>query len=138
MDKKEAKETALNIMNESRTGTMATVKGNKPHSRYMTFINDGMTLYTPTSKETHKMEDIKENPHTHILLGYDGEGFGDDYIELEGRVSEAEDKKDDMWREEFSAYFDGPDDPDYTLLEITPDVIRVMNKKGEEPRTVQM
>lgn len=133
---KQAKETALDIMNESRVGTMATVKSNKPHSRYMTFFNDEFTLYTATSKNTHKVEDIKANPNTHIILGYDGDGFGDEYVEIEGMVSEAEGMKDEMWREEFSAYFDGPNDPDYMLLKIEPEQIRVMNKNGTDPLIV--
>lgn len=133
MNQEQAKEAALEILNESRVGAMATVKSNKPHSRYMTFFNDGFTLYTPTSKNTHKVEDIEANPNTHVLLGYEGGGFGDDYVEIEGKISEANDMKDDMWREEFSMYFDGPDDPDYMLLEIQPELIRLMNKNGTEP-----
>ena len=137
MDQQQAKETALKILNESRVGTMATVKSNKPHSRYMMFFNDDFTLYTATSRKSHKVEDVEANPYAHILLGYEGEGFGDDYVEIEGKVSEAEGMKDDMWREEFSMYFEGPNDPDYMLLKIEPDQIRVMNKKGEEPKTVE-
>ncbi|VEF48937.1 putative general stress protein 26 [Bacillus freudenreichii] len=136
MNKKQAKEAALEILNDSRVGTMATVKSNKPHSRYMTFFNDEFTLYTPTSKNTHKVDDIESNPNTHIILGYEGEGFGDEYLEIEGKVSEAEGMKEDMWREEFSSYFDGPDDPDYMLLKIEPEQIRVMNKNGTDPQIV--
>lgn len=136
MNNSQAKEAVLEILNGSRVGTMATVKSDKPHSRYMTFFNDGFTLYTPTSKTTHKVEDIETNPNTHILLGYEGEGFGDDYVEIEGKVSEAEAMKDEMWREEFSMYFDGPNDPEYTLLKIEPEQIRLMNKKGAEPQMV--
>ncbi len=31
------------------------------------------------------------------------------------------------------SYFDGPEDPNYTLLEIHPIGVRLMNKKGEPP-----
>lgn len=138
MDKQQAKETALKILKESRVGTMATVRSNKPHSRYMMFFNDGLDLYTATSKKTHKVEDIQSNPHTHILLGYEGEGLGDDYLEIEGEISEAEHKKEEKWDDSFSMYFDGPHDPDYMLLKVEPSLIRVMNKKGEEPVIVEI
>ena len=34
-------------------------------------------------------------------------------------------------------YFTGPDDPELVILKITPDSMRLMNKKGEEPQDIQ-
>ena len=73
-------------------GTMATVEGKKPHSRYMTFFNDNFILYTATSKKTHKVEELQQNPNTHILLGYEGQGLGDGFLEIEGTVIEYDDE----------------------------------------------
>jgi len=73
-----AKKTALKILKESFVGTMATIQQNKPHTRYMTFFSDEFTLYTATSKKTQKVDELEKNPYTHILIGYDGKGIGDD------------------------------------------------------------
>ncbi|GAB4073805.1 pyridoxamine 5'-phosphate oxidase family protein [Barrientosiimonas marina] len=140
MSQQDIKETAEKIIDDSAVGTMATIKQNKPHSRYMTFIRKGLTLYTATSSETHKTEEIKANPYTHILLGYEGDGFGDDYVEYEGKVSLSDDEhlKQELWTDYMENWFKGPDDPSYIVLEITPVAIRVMNKKGVEPKTVEL
>jgi len=135
-----SKEQALNILNESRIGTMATVQNNKPHSRYMTFYNEDFTLYTPTSKESHKVEDIEANPYTHILIGYEGDGFGDAFLEIEGKVSESTDvgMKEKIWNDQMKNWFKGPDDPNMVLLIVKPTSIRLMNKSGKPPETIEL
>ncbi|MBY7145026.1 pyridoxamine 5'-phosphate oxidase family protein [Virgibacillus sp. NKC19-3] len=140
MSQQAIKETIDKILRGSYVGPMATVKNNKPHSRYMTFFNEGFTLYTLTSKETDKAEEIKANPHTHILLGYEGEGFGDEYVEYEGKISftNSDDLKKELWNDTMKLYFEGPEDPELVLLEINPIAIRVMNKKGEAPKELEL
>ncbi|SIQ87899.1 General stress protein 26 [Domibacillus enclensis] len=134
------KEQVLSILKESHVGTMATINDNKPRSRYMTFFNDDLTLYTVTSKDTHKTEDIEQNPYTHILLGYEGEGVGDTYVEIEGKVSEHDDEsmREKVWNDHLEPWFDGPEDPKLLILKIDPDQIRLMNKKGQPPQTLEL
>ena len=135
----DAKATARKILDESYIGTMATVQQGKPFSRYMTFFNEDLTLYTATSKKTDKVEELEQNPHTHILIGYEGEGFGDEYLEIMGTVtiSDEESIKEKVWNEHMKPYFTGPNDPELIILKITPDSMRLMNKKGEEPQDIQ-
>ena len=134
----DAKATARKILDESYIGTMATVQQGKPFSRYMTFFNEGFTLYTATSKKTDKVEELEQNPHTHILIGYEGEGFGDEYLEIMGTVtiSDEESMKEKVWNEHMKPYFTGPNDPELVILKITPDSMRLMNKKEEEPQDI--
>lgn len=135
----DAKETARKILDESHIGTMATVQQGKPFSRYMTFFNEDFTLYTATSKMTDKVEELEKNPNTHILIGYDGDGFGDAYLEIMGTamISDEESLKEKVWNEHMKPYFTGPDDPNLVILKVTPDSMRLMNKKGEEPQGIQ-
>ncbi|MED4069824.1 pyridoxamine 5'-phosphate oxidase family protein [Priestia endophytica] len=138
MTVKDVKEKIAKVLEHNKIGTLATIEGNKPNSRYMTFFNDDLTLYTPTSKETHKTEEIEKNSNVHILLGYDGKGFGDSYVEIEGTAEIYEDQKmkNELWEDEFEHWFDGKDDPNYIILKITPSQIRLMNEKGQKPQTV--
>ncbi|MCM3538869.1 pyridoxamine 5'-phosphate oxidase family protein [Priestia endophytica] len=138
MTVKDVKEKMAKVLENNKIGTLATIEGNKPNSRYMTFFNDDLTLYTPTSKETHKTEEIEKNSNVHILLGYDGKGFGDSYVEIEGTAEIYEDQKmkNELWEDEFEHWFDGKDDPNYIILKITPSQIRLMNEKGQKPQTV--
>jgi general stress protein 26 len=138
MTVKDVKEKIAKVLENNKIGTLATIEGNKPNSRYMTFFNDDLTLYTPTSKETHKTEEIEKNSNVHILLGYDGKGFGDSYVEIEGTAEIYEDQKmkNELWEDEFEHWFDGKDDPNYIILKITPSQIRLMNEKGQKSQTV--
>ncbi|NYF25432.1 pyridoxamine 5'-phosphate oxidase family protein [Sporosarcina sp. JAI121] len=134
-----AKENALKILKESSVGTMATVQQNKPHTRYMTFFSDEFTLYTASSKQTQKVDELETNPYTHILIGYDGKGLGDDYLEIEGTVSISDDEslKQKIWNEHMKPWFSGPEDTSLVILKVEPESIRLMNKKGEEPHIIE-
>lgn len=134
----DAKATASKILNESYVGTMAIIQENKPHSRYMTFFNEGFTLYTATSKKTEKVDEVESNPNTHILIGYDGDGFGDSYLEYTGKTSISDDEslKEKIWNDHMKPWFDGPGDPNLVILKIEPTSIRIMNKKGQDPQEI--
>jgi len=129
------KKIALKILKESAVGTMATIQQNKPHSRYMTFFSEEFTLYTATSKHTEKVDELEVNPHTHILIGYEGKGMGDEYLEIEGTVGISDDEsvKEKVWNKHLKPWFSGPEDPNLVILKVSPDSIRLMNKKGEDP-----
>ncbi|WP_210366238.1 pyridoxamine 5'-phosphate oxidase family protein [Bacillus sp. REN3] len=139
MSNHELKEKILKVLGESKVGSLATVEGNKPHSRYMTFFNEDLTLYTPTSKETYKAEEIEKNPYVHILLGYEGEGFGDSYIEVQGKaaIREEQNLKEKFWNKKMQKWIESPEDPDYIILEIQPETIRLMNNHGQ-PETLNL
>lgn len=140
MNQEELKQQALKILEESHVGVLATVKDNKPHSRYMTFFNDEFTLYTATSDTTQKVDELEQNPHAHILLGYEGEGIGDAFLEIEGTMGVHDDKGiiDKVWNEHLKGWFSGPDDPHLVILAIKPSRVRIINKKGEEPQTLEL
>ncbi|ATH94403.1 general stress protein [Bacillus glycinifermentans] len=140
MDQEQIKQKVLNILDHHKVGSLATVEGGKPHSRYMTFFHDGLTLYTPTSVETHKAEEIENNPNVHVLLGYDGDGFGDAYLEIEGtaKLNGSKELKGQMWNERLSRWFEGKDDPNLTVLEIHPSEIRLMNEGESTPVTLDL
>ncbi|PYZ98296.1 general stress protein [Alteribacter lacisalsi] len=140
MNEQNLKERILEVLDQHKIGTLATVKNKRPHSRYMTFFNDGLVLYTPTNKETHKAEEVAENPYVHILLGYEGEGYGDAYLEVEGKVEIKHDQdiKEKLWHERMSRWFDGPNDPEYIVLQIFPTAIRLMNDGDKTPETLEL
>lgn len=106
----------------------------------MTFFNDEFILYTATSKRTQKVDELEANPHTHILIGYDGGGFGDDFLEIEGTVTISDDEgaKEKVWNKQMKHWFSGPEDANLVILKVTPSSIRLMNKKGEEPTAIEL
>lgn len=139
MDETKLEEKVVKILDDSNEGTLATIEENKPHSRYMTFHHEGLTLFTATSKDTHKVEEIERNPNVHILLGYEGKGYGDGYLEIEGVAKVRDDEmKAKLWNEKMENWFDGPNDPNYIVLEIDPSQIRLMNNHGDSPEILQL
>jgi general stress protein 26 len=106
----------------------------------MTFFNDELMLYTPTNKNTHKTEEIEENPNVHVLLGYEGEGYGDSYVEFEGKasISESAELKERLWNEHMKNWFEGPNDSEYIVLAIKPNKIRLMNSEYDSPQTLEL
>lgn len=140
MSQEELKQKVLNLLDEQKVGTLATVEQDKPHTRYMTFFHVGLTLYTPTSKETHKAEEIEKNPNVHILIGYSGEGFGDTYAEIAGTATLTDDREliDRLWSDEMEKWFKGKDDPNLVILKIDPTSIRYMNEGSRTPAELSL
>jgi general stress protein 26 len=130
MTKDELRKKIISLLDSQKTGTLATVSNNRPYSRYMNFYHEGLTLYTATNSDTHKVEDIKANPNVHILLGYEGNGLGDAFLEIEGLadLSDSGELKQKLWKPDFDKWFTGPDDPNYIILKIVPEKIRFMNE----------
>ncbi|MEG0384708.1 MAG: pyridoxamine 5'-phosphate oxidase family protein [Solibacillus sp.] len=127
----------LEVLNREKIGTMATVRNGKPYSRYMTFQHEDFVLYTVTSKHSEKVEELQNNPYTHILYGYENNGFGDAYVEIEGKVVTFEDESiKNKLAEIFSGIFIGTNDEMLTL-KIEPIRMRLMNKKGEPPKELE-
>ncbi|KUF26779.1 pyridoxamine 5'-phosphate oxidase family protein [Bacillus safensis] len=140
MYQEELKQKVLNLLDEQKVGTLATVEQDKPHTRYMTFFHEGLTLYTPTSKETHKADEIEKNPNVHILIGYSGEGFGDTYAEIAGTATLTDDPEliDRLWSDEMEKWFKGKDDPNLVILKIDPTSIRYMNEGSRTPAELSL
>lgn len=140
MEQSQVKEKILKVLKEDFVGVLSTVENDKPYSRYMTFFNDEFTLYTATSADTEKVDEIEKNRNVHILLGYNGEGFGDSYVEISGtsEVSDSSELKKKVWNDHLKAWFDGPEDPSYVVLQINPSSIRLMNNNGEPPEELTL
>ncbi|WP_066372007.1 pyridoxamine 5'-phosphate oxidase family protein [Neobacillus fumarioli] len=136
MSNQDLKQKVVNIISNHRTGTLASVENNKPHSRYMTFYNEDLTLYTPTKKDTEKIDEIKNNPYVSVLLGYEEKGQSDAFVEILGTssINDTQSLKDQFWEESFNKWFDGPNDPNYVFLEIHPETVRILNLNGEPPQ----
>ncbi|MBM7631467.1 pyridoxamine 5'-phosphate oxidase family protein [Geomicrobium sediminis] len=121
------KEHVIEVLKENRIGVLSTMKDDRPYARYMTFYHDGLMLYTPTGRHTHKVEDIEENAHVHILLGYDEKN--DSFVEIEATATIVTDatEKQKAWSEKVAEKYSGPEDEEFVVLALKPSVIRYKN-----------
>lgn len=117
------------IISESRLGTLSTMRGDQPFSRYMIFRHDGLKLYCISSKQTNKVRDIEHNKKVHILLGFEGGGFGKPYLDISATATIHDEKelKDRLWHDNFLKYLEGPNDPNYIVIQCEPKIIRLIN-----------
>ncbi|OIJ21309.1 hypothetical protein BKP45_00565 [Anaerobacillus alkalidiazotrophicus] len=134
MNQDTLKQEAINIIDQNHVGVLSTMQENKPYARYMMFFHDEQQLYSVTNKETHKVEEIKNNPNVNVLLGYDENKT--QYIELQGRATIVDDKelKKKYWDEQLVPWLNGPDDPEYCLLQITPEHVELV--QGNHEKTI--
>ncbi|USK72102.1 pyridoxamine 5'-phosphate oxidase family protein [Peribacillus asahii] len=140
MSQQNLKKEVVEILSNHRTGVLSSVENNKPHSRYMTFYNEDLTLFTPTKADTEKIEEIEKNPAVSVLLGYEDKGQSDTYVEIAGTstINNSEQLKKQFWDESFNKWFDGPEDPNYVFLQIQPETVRILNNQGEPPQELNL
>ncbi|MFD3448169.1 pyridoxamine 5'-phosphate oxidase family protein [Microbacteriaceae bacterium 4G12] len=128
----ELKQKILSMLQNNKTGVLATIRNNKPHSCFMVFFHEELTLYVATDRQSKKLEDISQNNHVHVLLGRDGKTWDEEFIEVEGTASVEEDAdlKNKFWNNILKRWLHGPEDPNYVLLKITPKHIYYIDKAG--------
>ncbi|MBO1627254.1 pyridoxamine 5'-phosphate oxidase family protein [Bacillus arachidis] len=126
------KEKIATIIQGQRTGVLATVRENKPHSCFMMFFHEDFVLYAPTDRNSKKVADIEQNSNVHVLLGREGNKLDEDYIEVEGIASIEEDQtlKNKFWSNNLKRWLLGPEDPNYVLIKINPNTIYYIDSAG--------
>lgn len=134
MSENMTKEQVLKVISDHRIGVLSTVENNKPHLRYMTFYNEELTLYTPTKRDTEKIEEIEKNPACAVLLGFEDKGQEDAYVQITGTASinDSQQLKTKFWDDSFNQWFESKEDPNYVFIQIKPQIIRMLNMKGNQ------
>ena len=127
LDKQQVIQSIEKVLDTSKVGVLSTYN-NQPNSRYMVFYNDELTLYTKTSNESTKVEEIKNNPHAYILLGYN-ETTNNSFVEIEANIEIVEDQKviDWLWETQDKTFFNSKEDPNLCVLKVVPKTIKLMN-----------
>ncbi len=134
------KEKVLDLFSHHKIGTLATVRNDRPYSRFMMFFNQELTLYTASNQHAHKAEDMAQNPHVHILLGYDRDSDHKHYVEVEAtaEVEESKELKKKFWDDYLKHWIADAEDPEYMLLKLTPKTILYYEKEGDEPQELSI
>lgn len=133
MNKTDLERTIIAAMNNNKFGSLATVEGGKPKIRYMAVYNDGLNIHMATNRCTHKVEELEDNPNVSVLIGYEAGGTKE-VLEIEGTAAVTKDTRlrSQLWNDEFTKWFTGPEDPNYVILDITPSRIEYTGKGKEK------
>ncbi|MGD9128067.1 MAG: pyridoxamine 5'-phosphate oxidase family protein [Planctomycetia bacterium] len=132
------KQKILNCLDTPFLGSFATVTPeNKPWVRYvMATINpETLTVSFATCATARKVQHIAANPAVHITAGASLAASQSPYVQIEGTAVLIQDKEKlrAAWNEMLGNYFEGPDDPNYALIEVTPSRIELCGANPENP-----
>ncbi|WP_159885935.1 pyridoxamine 5'-phosphate oxidase family protein [Paenibacillus puerhi] len=134
---KQLEEKIVEVLAANRFCSFGTVDGQKPKVRYMALFHEGLTIYLATNSKTDKVDELRSNPHVHVLVGYDGKKSSDILqIEAKAEICSEDSLRERLWNDSFKEWFEGPHDPDYVILKLTPERIEY-NSAGEEVRVWQ-
>lgn len=132
MESSELKRKIRAVFAAPRVAALATVTGDgRPWVRYVTVrADDDLTLRICTDAASRKATEIRARPEVHLTCGNLNPPDDSVYLQIAGRaeVSTDPEEKRALWTDEYLRYFKGPDDPDYVVIRIRPDVIEYMGQ----------
>jgi general stress protein 26 len=133
MDQEKLEKTIMDILDDNAFGSFATIEAeNKPKVRYMAVYHEGLQIYLATDSRTHKVEELRQFPHVCLLVGFEA-GGSKDVLEIEATATVTSDEslREKVWNKQLKKWFEGPEDPHYVILELTPTRMEFQRKHGE-------
>ena len=123
----------LNRLKEFQHVALATMDGMRPRVRPMTLIYLDRRFWFVTSAFSNKVRQIKQNANVEFTYQF-AENSEDCCIRVLGKAEIIHDKrtKTDIAKRIgfFNDHWSGPEDPDYTLLEILPAELQHVSPSG--------
>jgi general stress protein 26 len=123
----------LHQFEETQFVALATIDGTRPRVRPMTLIYLDRRFWMVTSTFSNKVFQIKQNANVEFTYKFDENGE-DCCIRVLGKaeiIADSETKAGIAKRIcFFEDYWSGPEDPDYTLLEILPEELQYVTPSG--------
>ncbi len=133
----ELKERILDIVNSPTLAGFATITPEgKPWVRYvMATADDNLTVRFPTHLSTRKVAHIQANTNVHLTCGVSDPLSARTYLQIEGTATLTieEAVRHAVWFPMLAQVFEGPDDPNFGIVEVTPTRIELVTAGSMEP-----
>jgi general stress protein 26 len=137
MERSELESRIRTVLAAPRTAALATIKADgRPWVRYVTLrAAEDLSLRVVTGASTRKAAEIRACPQVHLTCGALNPPDDSVYLQIAGRAEIASDpdEKRALWRDEYLRYFKGPDDPEYVVVRIHPDLIEYTGPDSPTP-----
>ncbi len=131
------KERILWILQKPQLAGLATITPDgKPWVRYvMTAAAPDMTIRCATFVSARKVKQIEKDPEVHLTCGVSNPMNMAPYVQVQGRatLNTSKEARHGFWSEMLAPIFNGPDDPNYGVLEIKPYYIEYTRPGTFEP-----
>ena len=134
----ELRDQIYEILGKPQLAGLATVtQEGIPWVRYvMTVATADLTVHFATFIQARKVEQIKANPEVHLTCGVTNPMEMTPYLQIQGKASLRTDEeiRHAFWSDMLAPIFDGPDDPKYGVVEVTPYRIEYCTPGSHEPQ----
>ncbi len=136
MDNEILKSKIVDVLRRSMLASVATVKDGKPWVRYMVVSQgSGLSLWTTTFAQSRKVQEIKKNKNIDLIIGGDEKNFQAPYLNIKATaevLTDIETKKK-YWNDMLKSWYSGPEDPNLSIIIISPQVIEYMGGDSMTP-----
>jgi len=137
-----SKRKVLDIINataeeQMKIGALATVAEGAPRARYMgALVGDDLTVRMAAFSGSDKIAQIEAEPRVEIVFHKEG-GMGQARVRGRATIVADPGAKKRFWDDApvIKEYFKGPDDPDYALVEVKPELVLYHGEGEHEART---
>ena len=120
----ELREKIWTILQKPQLASLATIAENsKPWVRYVMIVaKEDLTIRFATFLNARKVNQIKVNPEVHLTCGIDNPDVMVPYLQVQGTAAldASQEARHSFWNTMLSEIFEGPDDPNYGVIEIKP------------------
>jgi len=114
----------LAILSRPQLAGFATLtEDGKPWVRYvMTVAAPDMTIRFASFRQARKVAQIAANPEVHLTCGVTNPHEMTPYLQIQGTAAftTGHDERHAFWSDMLATIFDGPDDPKYGIVVVTP------------------
>jgi len=132
----------LRVIKGSKLSSLATIANGRPWVRYAVSHNQGLNLnlYICTYRDSRKVRQIEKNPNVHVTIGGDIDNPEAPYVQIVAKARVRSDKalRKKYWQNFMKKYYSGPDDPQYVILELKPELIEYMSSEMRLPQIYRM
>lgn len=116
---------------------VATItKDGKPWARYvMVYADKDLNIAFSTFKGSRKVAHLRKKSDVHVLCGATSLKGTTAYLQIQGKAKISADPKVKRahWNPGLKAYFSGPSDPNYVVVQIQPSQIEYQSMKAMGP-----
>jgi len=127
----------LAIAGPAHLAALATLtEDGKPWVRYVIpRADENLTIRVATHVNSRKVSQIHNNPEVHLTCGVSDPRNIDTFLQIQARAefTTDQDEREFFWDPHLGNMFDGPNDPEYGIIRITPYRIEVWKEGCNEP-----
>ncbi len=130
------KKKIIDFISQVVYSELITAKDNVPHIRPMVYVNNGLTIYMATRRDTPKVEQIKANPNVSVMIikSFQEAAHSQEVI-IEGLAVLVENENERNWVFEafknkpktFQEWLEVSSTDEYEVIKITPHVVKYFN-----------